>query len=123
MGRQSSPLKLTWSKKIQSLSNTGDDTEFNFFFIDEFHIDTKQSFDVYTFALRKFFQGEHAKINLDRGFWINSCIACDVSERELSDALNGNIERNEFHKVVPTLINGFFQDAALGLGYQTTRML
>ena len=67
-------LSLNWHgrTKIQLFSDAGDDTDFTFFLVDEFHIYLKTSCDVATFALRFFLQDEHAKMNLDPILWIDS---------------------------------------------------
>mmetsp|Transcript_4513 Transcript_4513/g.8040 ORF Transcript_4513/g.8040 Transcript_4513/m.8040 type:complete len:462 (+) Transcript_4513:103-1488(+) len=103
--------------KLSSLRDAGDDPEFDFFFMETFHIDGDQPSEVATLALHNFLQSEHIKGNLDHGCWCVSSIAYVMSEDpkeevQGSKRKRGNDDSN-YHGVIPFLRNGFFQDSAL----------
>ncbi|KAL7535676.1 hypothetical protein ACHAXR_006662, partial [Thalassiosira sp. AJA248-18] len=103
--------------KLASLREAGDDPEFDFFFIETFHIDEDQPSDVATFALRNFLQSQHIKGNLNYGCWHVSSIAYVFSDdpREEGQGTNKRKRGNDAQsiaqrEVIPFLRNGFFQD-------------
>ena len=103
--------------KLQSLRDGGDDSEFNFFYIDTFCMDKAVTSDMATFALRKFLHGERIKGNLSYGCWINSSVAYALEPVD-SDGTQGKRKRededsNVYREIIPFLRNGFFQDTAI----------
>ncbi|KAL7535584.1 hypothetical protein ACHAWF_005206 [Thalassiosira exigua] len=69
---------------LVSLREADDDPEFDFMYIDSFHVDADQPGDVATHALRKFIHGKHGKGTVAYGLWSVSSFAYVLSgQREV----------------------------------------
>lgn len=112
--------------KLKSLRGAGDDPEFDFFLMQKFWVDSDQSCDVATIALRKFLRSDRIYGHLNFGCWRVSSIAFvlsahsnDGSENSESgrkrkrDTNSGNASQDRYKEAIPFLRNGFFQDTAL----------
>mmetsp|Transcript_15155 Transcript_15155/g.32895 ORF Transcript_15155/g.32895 Transcript_15155/m.32895 type:complete len:159 (-) Transcript_15155:864-1340(-) len=98
--------------KLESLRESGDDPEFDFVFIDTFHIDKDQSSDIAAFALHNFLHGKHMKGDLNNGCWHFLSVAYVLSE-EPKEVVHMNKRKRggdqNHHEVSPFLRNVFFR--------------